>query len=224
MITRLRQLASAIANLKSQPWLLNSVAGCTLFAGSDALAQRMEGKRNGFPLLLVKGKDDDVIYQDFDYRRFWTTGILGVFFGGMVYPYAYERLDRLWPGTDFFNVLKKSMLEIATVGIFVNSVSMTARGLLVGRPTETVLPHVAEEMPRVTANDIKVWMPYNLIAFSVIPVYIRPSTTAMMEAAWQTYISLRSHAPQSQQSLSLPPREIPLALSPKQSPKHLVRS
>ena len=99
----------------------------------------------------------------------------------------------MWKGTHFSAVLQKSVVEIATVGIFVNSVSMTSRGLLVGRDPKEVAGHVVEEMPIVTFNDARVWLPYNMIAFSVIPVAIRPTTTLLMEAGWQTYISLMSN-------------------------------
>ena len=70
---------------------------------------------------------------------------------------------------------------------------MTSRGLLAGREGKEVVKHVAQEMPKVMLNDVRVWLPYNLIAFSVIPAVIRPTTTAMMEVSWQTYISLRSN-------------------------------
>ena len=53
--------------------------------------------------------------------------------------------------------------------------------------------HVWNEMFEVTVNDARVWLPYNLVAFSVIPSYLRPITTAMMESGWQTYISLKSN-------------------------------
>ena len=56
-----------------------------------------------------------------------------------------------------------------------------------------VFGHVWDVLPRVTLNDCRVWLPYNLLAFALIPAFIRPTTTAMMEASWQTYISLRSH-------------------------------
>ena len=116
-----------------------------------------------------------------------------MFTGGWVYPAAYARLDALWKGTHFAAVLQKSVVEIATVGIFVNSVSMTSRGLLVGRSPHEVAGHVVQEMPEVTINDARVWLPYNMIAFGIIPVAVRPTTTLLMEAGWQTYISLMSN-------------------------------
>ena len=101
--------------------------------------------------------------------------------------------DALWKGVTIITTLKKSLLEIATVGIFVNSISISTRGLLVGKDKEQVVEHTIQEMPGVTINDARVWLPYNIVAFSVIPIYIRPATTSLMEACWQTYISLCSH-------------------------------
>jgi hypothetical protein len=63
-------------------------------------------------------------HRDFDYQRFASAGIIGILFGGFVYPYAYARLDILLPGVTVRSVLAKSLVEIARVGIFVNSVSI----------------------------------------------------------------------------------------------------
>lgn len=128
-----------------------------------------------------------------DSRRLLSAGACGVLFAGFVYPFAYAKLDALWKGVTIITTLKKSLLEIATVGIFVNSISISTRGLLVGKDAEKVVEHTIQEMPGVTVNDAKVWLPYNIMAFSVIPIYMRPATTSLMEACWQTYISLCSH-------------------------------
>jgi len=175
-----RLVSSLVGAIKQRPVVGNCTVGGTLCGGSDALAQQIEGKKETFSLNL-------------DQSRFLSAGLIGIFFGGFVYPYAYARLDAVWKGVHFSSVLKKSIVEIATVGVFVNSISMSTRGLLVGRNGDDVVQHVASEMPTVTFNDARVWLPYNLFAFSFVPVHIRPSTTSAMEAMWQTYISLRSH-------------------------------
>ena len=159
--------------------LFNSLTGCGLCASSDAVAQYLE--------------EHDKVSTSFRIRRILSAGCMGAFFGGWVYPQAYARLDRIWKGTNVSAVLQKSVVEIATVGIFVNSVSMTARGLLVGRDMKDVAEHVVTEMPVVTLNDARVWLPYNIIAFTFIPATIRPTTTLCMEAVWQTYISLMAN-------------------------------
>lgn len=172
--------------LKKNPVVVNSVTGATLCAASDALAQVME-QRHGAALHLKNQS------HQFSTPRLLSACMIGAFFGGWVYPFAYKRLDAWWHGTHFRAVLYKSVVEIVTVGVFVNSVSIASRGLLVGRPPPQVVQHVGDEMPRVFMNDVRVWLPYNLLAFSVIPAVLRPTTTALMEASWQTYISLRSH-------------------------------
>lgn len=202
----------AITAIRSNPYAFNSATGFSLFTGSDALAQKVENRQ----LLLEKNenaiaqKNNDTSEIDepgamatsstkifdlttLDSRRLLSAGAIGVFFGGFVYPFAYAKLDALWKGVTIITTLKKSLLEIATVGIFVNSVSISTRGLLVGKDTEKVVEHTMQEMPGVTVNDARVWLPYNIVAFSVIPIYIRPATTSLMEACWQTYISLCSH-------------------------------
>ena len=132
-----------------------------------------------------------------DTKRVMCAGLIGIFFGGIVYPQAYKVLDTIWKGSSFITLVKKSLFEIVTVGIFVNSMSMTSRGLILfqndSKHYNLVLQHVVKELPTVTKNDLFVWLPYNMIAFSIIPVIIRPTTTALMEASWQCYISLRSH-------------------------------
>jgi hypothetical protein len=181
--------------VQRNPVAFNGGTGFVLFGASDALAQGIEKD----PDISVAKAATTSAHADrepqklINSRRLLSAAVLGIAFGGFVYPFAYARLDRLFAGVNFSSVLKKSLLEIATVGIFVNSVSIACRGLLVGRSSEDVSNHVAEALPSVTINDARVWLPYNLLAFSVIPVYIRPATTSLMEAMWQTYISLRSN-------------------------------
>ena len=177
-------LTCLVSAVRQRPTLFNGVTGGSLFAGSDAIAQEME--HNGLASSHANG-------DSFNNRRFVSTMAIGVIIGGFVYPGAYKRLDRIWPGKDWSTVLKKSLVEICTVGIFVNSISMISRGIMVGRDTNHVAQHALDELPDVTKNDFCVWLPYNLVAFSVIPFYIRPTTTSLMEASWQTYISVRSH-------------------------------
>ena len=189
-------LTAATTTLKNHPVAVNGATGATLCAGADIIAQRLERSRSGCE---ADGR--------FDRRRFLSAALIGGSFGGFVYPFAYARLDRIWPGSSFVSVLQKSLVEIATVGIFVNSVSMSARGLLVpGRRPDDVVAHVIRELPAITLNDMRVWLPYNLLAFGFIPRFLRPTTTALMEAMWQTYISLRAH------DYQVPTREVEGAL------------
>ena len=167
--------------IQRRPTLTHSIIGCCLFSGSDAFAQHIEAA------------EEDSSVSRFDTKRFLSAGVVGAFLAGYVYPFAYRRLDKIWAGKDIITIAKKSFVEVFTVGIFANSVSMFARGIFTDKKPMEVLSHVKEEMQDVTLNDLRVWFPYNLVAFSLIPISIRPATTSMMEAGWQTYISMRSN-------------------------------
>ena len=198
------------AFVKRRPVVINSLTGASLCAASDALAQYLEEHR----MAKILVPDDDNLDKQQQQQpprrmemasrcqRILAAAAIGAFFGGFVYPKAYAKLDAVWHGTHFSAVLQKSLVEIATVGIFVNSISMSCRGLLMGRECDPVMRHVANELPTVTVNDARVWLPYNMLAFSVIPAVLRPTTTLVMEAAWQTYISLVSNKNQSSLSSS----------------------
>jgi len=135
-----------------------------------------------------------IFLSQIDWWRFIGAGCIGSVLGGCIYPAAYARLDAFWVGTHWKTVVAKSITEIATVGIFVNTISLTTRGLARGDQTiYQVLDHVGTQLVDVTKNDFLVWLPYNIIAFSFIPAIIRPTTTAAMEASWQTYISVCAH-------------------------------
>lgn len=184
-------LRTALLQLQRRPLLLNGLSGCLLFLSSDALAQRLE--RKGLVDTRSSGPGGTDTDTWLDGRRFAVAGLMGMFISGAVYPRAYHLLDQRWPARSFSHVLTKSVVEITTVGLFVNACSIFARGMLVGRTSHEVVPHLLEEIPDVTCNDVALCLPYNLLAFSIIPASIRPTTTALVEAVWQTYISLRSN-------------------------------
>ncbi len=181
-----RHAAKILQNAKHQiqrrPALAHGVVGFGLFGASDALAQRIEStqreNRTGKESSSSSSSLSLVAFslEDFDTKRILAAGIIGAFFGGGVYPFAYKHLDRLWKGNDLLSIAKKSLVEVFTVGVFANSVSMATRGVLVGKDPHQVIDHVKKEMPEVTLNDLGVWFPYNMIAFGVIPPIIRPTT------------------------------------------------
>ena len=187
--------ASWLRAIQKNPAAFNSLTGCGLCLSSDLVAQYLENDSNYRRSESTTNSTSsiDTTTITFRIRRAVSAGAIGAFFGGLVYPAAYARIDAMWKGTHVAAVVQKSVFEIATVGIFVNSVSMTSRGLLVGRTAGDVKTHLIEEMPTVTFNDAKVWLPYNFLAFMWIPAPIRPTTTLLMEAGWQTYISLMSN-------------------------------
>ena len=44
-------------------------------------------------------------------------------------------------------------------------------------------------LTQVLLHDCYVWLPYDLLAFRMIPTHIRPTTTALMTLGWNTYLS-----------------------------------
>lgn len=194
--TGMSQIFATVSSVVGKnPIVVNSLTGGSLCLASDAIAQRMEQR------------DFD---SHFSASRMLSAGLIGSFFGGVVYPRAYARLDAIWQGKDFASLFKKSVVEILTVGVFVNSVSISSRGFFAGKKPNTVLHHVAREMPHVMFNDVRVWLPYNMIVFSFVPAYIRPTVTAFMEASWQTYISLRAHDYETSDELDMSAVVLPL--------------
>jgi len=207
-------MTSFLMNIvRRNPLVFNAAIGGVLCASSDAIAQRLEGNSSAAPQFL-KENDGDLLttsshepwphlipsvfviesHSRIDWWRVASAACIGSFFGGMVYPAAYSRLDAIWVGTRWRVVLTKSIAEIATVGILVNTVSLTTRGFARGdQNISQVIAHVSSQLGTVTQNDFLVWLPYNMMAFSIIPAVLRPTTTAAMEASWQTYISLCAH-------------------------------
>jgi hypothetical protein len=108
--------AAFVSALKRRPVLLNSAAGFVLFASSDAFAQEVErhGVRRLVPFHRPLSEKEKHIASEFSWPRLTSAGMLGIFFGGFVYPLAYARLDTLWPGTKFRQVVSKSVAEIFT--------------------------------------------------------------------------------------------------------------
>lgn len=174
--------------VEKRPLIANSLVGGTLCGISDCFAQHIERGNNRLPLRQFQRLGE----MQLSVKRLVAACLLGAFFGGVVYPTAYGVLDHIWEDPSAISILQKSVVEIATVGVFVNTVSMTFRGWATDSPGQT-LPHVRKELPSLILSDAKVWLPYNLVAFSIIPPFVRPTTTALMEASWQTYISLRAN-------------------------------
>ncbi len=141
-----KMLHKAKTQIQRKPFLAHGIVGFVLFGASDAFAQQIEASvKQGDKMTNRIGKkasNEDTLAQPsfitfsmdhFDVIRFLSSGTVGAFFGGCVYPFAYKRLDLIWKGKDVISIAKKSLLEVFTVGVFANSVSMCARGVLTGK-------------------------------------------------------------------------------------------
>ncbi|CAJ1959547.1 unnamed protein product [Cylindrotheca closterium] len=179
--------------------IINGVVGGVLFCASDVLAQRLEHceKKSIAKHLLAT---DRAFYRTVDWKRSSSAGMLGACLSCGLYPAGYGVIDKMWKGKDLISSAQKSVVEIFTVGLVANSLSMLVRGLApTSRPGSNnyspaqVMMHIIEELPKVTKDDFKFWFPYNMAAFTFIPTPVRPLTTMLMDSIWQTYMSLRSN-------------------------------
>ena len=98
MQSAFKLLSSIVSAIKQRPILFNGTTGGGLFAGSDALAQEMEQKG-----IAITTHDNNRTTR-LTSRRFLSTIAIGFVIGGFVYPSAYKRLDRLWPGKEWSTV------------------------------------------------------------------------------------------------------------------------
>lgn len=191
-----RVLNDLTRQIQLRPNVSNGIVGLVLFGTSDVFAQQLEKaqgearENSGKTLLsLVSLPTSDGI----DMRRFLSAAFTGACFGGAIYPFAYRRLEGVFQGKDFLSICKKSVLEIFTLGVFANTVSMASRGVLKGHDPNQVMAHVTRQLPKVTLHDFGVWFPYNLVLFGFVPMSVRPAATSLMDTCWQTYISLQSN-------------------------------
>lgn len=187
---------------RHEEFLRNAGIAALLFVGADAVAQYVEEKTRNDPASIVSTRirrrssiESDQNGGDYQRRDLLITQhdatlpnqaewkldawrcvgatLLGIALGGAVYPAAYAQLDRWMPGRSWRTILIKSALEIASVGVAVNSASLVGRASWQGTHSwQAVATHLVHEIPHVTFMDAHVWFPYNVVAFGVIPIQI----------------------------------------------------
>lgn len=151
--------------LHERPLAMNCLQGAALAAVGDVVAHRLEA---GASTAL-------------DRWQLCGAAASGAITNGVVTPVFYRWLDVVWPGTGLRAVASKSASDIVIQGGFVNAALLVARGEPVAE--------VRRDMPQVLLHDCYVWLPYTLIAYRMIPIHIRPTTTALMTLGWSTYLS-----------------------------------
>ncbi len=161
-------LHTAKTQIQRRPALAHGIVGFFLFGASDAFAQQIEASKMT-TRISKKASNEETSAQPscitfsmdhFDMIRLMSAGTVGAFFGGCVYPFAYKRLDLIWKGKDVISIAKKSLLEVFTVGVFANSVSMGARGLLTGKNPIDVIVSI---FMRIFTEDVCTQFAYLLL-------------------------------------------------------------
>ena len=156
--------------LHEYPVRANALTGLVLGAVGDILAQRLERQTLA-----------DQPASSIDREQCLRAASFAAAVNGLFIPWWYRTLDSKLPGTGMRVAAAKSLLDVVVNGGIGNALGIAARG---APATE-----VASAMPRVMAMDCIVWIPYNMVAFSRIPLHVRPTTTAVMTLGWNTYLS-----------------------------------
>mmetsp|Transcript_5985 Transcript_5985/g.19964 ORF Transcript_5985/g.19964 Transcript_5985/m.19964 type:complete len:198 (-) Transcript_5985:43-636(-) len=183
-------------SLRRRPQLLHGFIGGTLGACGDAIAQTIERRRPGTAGAATAGEataQPALELSSMDVRRAAGAAALGAFFSGLVYPRVYAVLDARWPGTTARAVCSKTAADIALLGTVGNSFSIGCRLRIGGEQLPEVLVALRDTMPAVLLNELRVWLPYNLLAFRLVPTPVRPATTSLVTLCWQVYISWTAH-------------------------------
>mmetsp|Transcript_506 Transcript_506/g.1667 ORF Transcript_506/g.1667 Transcript_506/m.1667 type:complete len:200 (+) Transcript_506:184-783(+) len=167
--------------LRQRPRLINSGQGALLGGMGDGIAQTIEQRPGSSSV-------------KFNLHRLLGAGAIGLIFSGFVYPPFYAVLDARWPGTKLRAVIAKACSDVALLGVFGNAASISGRLLVAGTPQHDILYRLVDSMPSVLFNELRVWLPYNLLAFRFVPTDIRPTSTAFITLCWQVYISWTAHA------------------------------
>ena len=170
-------MASAYARLlRNHPRVVNGCQGAVISSTGDLICQRWEGR------------------TEVDVRRCAGAAAVGGFFSGLVYPAVYGALDKLWPGTSFRAVATKSVAELIPMGIGANALSIGWRAAVERQLAERGERAAAAADAGVLLNEVRVWLPCNLLAFRFIPINIRPTSTAVVMLGWNVYLSHRARA------------------------------
>ena len=154
--------------LKRWPLAANATQGGAIGATGDAICQK------------YVDQDADAA-QPLDRRRTAMAATIGVGFSAFLYPVLYRRLEAAFPGLGVRAVVAKALSDCALFGVFGNASSLYFRG---AEPDD-----VLQKMPGVLLNEMRVWLPYNLFAFRLVPLHVRPTTTACLSLCWNVYMS-----------------------------------
>ena len=67
--------------------------------------------------------------------------------------------------------------------------ALACTAVVVTMPLTPIGPVATSLMPGMLLNEVRVWLPYNLLAFRFIPINIRPTSTAVVMLGWNVYLS-----------------------------------
>ena len=180
--------------LQRMPLRTNMATATVVMFSADAYAQHIEATR-----VDDAGSFDGV-------RSTVMTSWNALIFTPTFFVW-FRRLERTWPGTSPRAVVTKVMTnQIAmnapiTALALAYAVSLEAglRAMLGQQRWQT--EHVRAEVGRRWSESLGVallasaclWVPVNLLNFSLVPPHLRVVPTILTSCAWNTYLSLKAH-------------------------------
>ena len=137
-----------------------------------------------------------------DGSRFVISTILGAFWAGFVNPSVYAFVESKLPGISIRLVLLKMLITCSILSTWGNYTTMMIRrctklmweeGIKEAYPIFCqCLKSCRDDFLGVLADDLKIFPPYDILCYSVIPPQIRPITNALVCSGWQCYMSIAS--------------------------------
>jgi hypothetical protein len=160
--------------LGKRPIYTKSVTACAIFALSDYLAQRLEGKNN----------------QQIDVKRATAGALIGLLYFGPAAHYWYEGIFRLLPGTSLVSTLQKAVCGQLIFGPAFNCIFFAVGLLQAGNFTVSRwLRKIQQDLPEAWLAGAGFWPLVDLISFSLVPKDYIPLFVNLCSLVWTIYLS-----------------------------------
>jgi protein Mpv17 len=164
------------AFFNSRPVVANSMTGVGMFSFSDLLAQKYECE--GAPI---------------DWTRMRQMGALGLLCNGAGLYGWYRVLDRIVPGRTKADIAKKVLAEQILWAPFILPAQLVYVRAVQGGDAKSIVDAVQSSFWSAYLSDWMTWPPANAIAFSVVPIQVRPVFIGCVQICWQGYMSVLGH-------------------------------
>jgi hypothetical protein len=170
--------------------------------GTDS-GKKNSGRRRKWHKQKIRPLLKDLKTFKVDGSRYVISTILGAFWAGYVNPSIYAFVDNNFPGISLKLVLLKMVITCSILSTWGNYTTMMIRRFLKltwesGTISKaypifcTCLRTCKDDFMGVLADDLKIFPPYDILCYSVIPPQIRPITNALVCSGWQCYMSIAS--------------------------------
>lgn len=175
-----------------------------LVSFGDVLAQALEQSQTNATNLLL------------DWGRTLRTGMLGIVIGGLgdamwlrylEEPGLFDPILRAFNlmstdgqvDADLLVVVLKASLDAFIWAPVANALYLVLTPLSEGMSLGSVYESLGNNFLPVMQSELSVALPYNLVAFALIPAFMRPFATGLFSMFFSTYLSYVSHLPSKQQ-------------------------